>query len=177
MKFEIPFKEEIYKKQTSLNLSLTWEKILKKNKKNLIIYIFFISIGFLTIYGGGNIGVIFIIIGLFGLLECYRINTAYQNYKKTYLKLIENEIKGQLESNEKSVWEFNDDYFSYKDYKYEAKIKWNAFKNYRIIEDNIFLDLNVGNQSSYILSKEEIGNDSFENIIELIHTKINRTSH
>ncbi|HSD08283.1 hypothetical protein, partial [Flavobacterium sp.] len=107
----------------------------------------------------------------------YRTNYAYQNSKKTYLKLIENEIKGQLESNEISIWEFNDEYFNYKDYKYEAKIKWNAFKNYRIIEDNIFLDLNIGNQSSYILSKEEIGNDSFENIVELVHTKINRTSH
>nr|WP_315193779.1 hypothetical protein [uncultured Flavobacterium sp.] len=177
MKFEIPFKEEIYKKQTILNLSLTWEKILKKNKKNLILYIFFISIGFLIIYGENNIGVIFILIGLYGLLECYRTNYAYQNSKKTYLKLIENEIKGQLESNEISIWEFNDEYFNYKDYKYEAKIKWNAFKNYRIIEDNIFLDLNIGNQSSYILSKEEIGNDSFENIVELVHTKINRTSH
>jgi hypothetical protein len=177
MKFEIPFDEEIYKKQVMLNLSITWEKLLKKSKNNLFFYIFFISMGLLAIYGKNNIGVIFIIVGLYGLLECYKINTAYRNSKKAHLKLIENEIKEQIESNEFSIWEFNDEYLRYKDYKFETKVKWIAFKNYRIIEDNIFLDLDLGNHSSYILSKEEIGNDSFENIIKLVNTKINRTRH
>ncbi|SHI83449.1 hypothetical protein [Flavobacterium terrae] len=58
---------------------------------------------------------------------------------------------------------------------YQRKHNWDAFKSYRIIEDNIFLDLNVGNQLSCVLGNEEIGEDSYVKIIMLIDDKIKRT--
>ena len=177
MTFEIPFNKDIYERQTNLQLNSYWEKTLKKHKKNLYFSIGAILLGILAIYGNGNVGYVFLIIGIYGCIEFYKINTSYQNSKKDFQKITNNEIEVQIESNENSYWEFNEDFFRYKDCKYEAKIKWKTFKSYEIIEDNIFLNLNVGNQSSYILAKEEVGENSFESIINLVDSKIKRTSH
>ena len=177
MVLEVPFNEDIYKKQTNLKLGLYWNKILKKHKNNLIISIVFFLLGVFAIYGKGNVGYVFVIISIYGFLEFYKINTAYQKSKKEFQKIVSDEIKGQIESNQNSIWEFNDTYFRYKDYKLDAKINWTAFKSYTVIEDNLFLNLNVGNQSSYIIAKEEIGNDSFQEVLNFVDDKIKRTSH
>lgn len=177
MVLEVPFNEDIYKKQTNLILGLYWNKILKKHKNNLIISIVFFLLGVFAIYGKGNVGYVFVIISIYGFLEFYKINTAYQKSKKEFQKIVSDEIKGQIESNQNSIWEFNDTYFRYKDYKLDVKINWTAFKSYAIIEDNLFLNLNVGNQSSYIIAKEEIGNDSFQEVLNFVDDKIKRTSH
>ena len=174
MIFEIPFNEEIYKKQTSLHLNLHWNKILKKNKSNLLIAIVFFLLGVLAIYGNGDVGYVFVIFGIYGFIEFYRIHTAYQKSKKEFHKMIDNEIKGQIESNENSIWEFNEEYFRYKDYKCDTKINWKTFKSFRIIDDNLFLDLNMGIQSSYIMAKEEIGENSFQKATAFLDGKIER---
>lgn len=174
MIFEIPFNEEIYKKQTSLHLNLHWNKILKKNKSNLIIAIVFFLLGVLAIYGNGNVGYVFVIVGIYGFSDFYRIHAAYQKRKKEFQEMVNDEIMGQMEANENSFWEFNEEYFRYKDYKYDTKINWKTFKSFRIIEDNIFLDLNMGIQSSYIMAKDEIGENSFQKAINFLDGKITR---
>lgn len=80
-------------------------------------------------------------------------------------------------SNENSIWEFHDEYFNYKDYKYDLKIKWEGFNSFKIIEDNIFLNLGNDSQYSYILAKEEVGEESFQNLINFVEIKLKRTSH
>jgi len=174
MKFEIPFIEEIYKNQVKLNFDFVWKKTIKKNKKTLLTSIVLFLLGFLIIYGNDNIGYILIAFSIYGFIEFYRIQSAYKKSKLNYFTITENEIIKQIEISEKSIWEFNDEYFRYKDYKYDAKINWIAFKGYRIIENNIFLDLNVGNFSSYILSQVEVGNDNFNEIIQLVDQKVKR---
>lgn len=176
MILEIPFNVDIYKRQTNLQLDIQWNKILRKSKKNLFFSIGLFLFGALAVYGKGNVGYVFIIFGIYGFIQFYKINAAYQKTKKEFQKIVSDEIKGQVESNENSIWEFNEEYFRYKDYKYDSKINWDAFKSYRIIEDNIFLDLNVGNQLSYVIGKEEIGENSYLKIIKLLDDKIKRTS-
>lgn len=82
MKFEIPFNEDITRKQTKLKFDLIWDKILKKQKTNLIVSIFSILFSSLIIYGNGNVGYIILIMGLFVLFGCYRVNLLYQENKK-----------------------------------------------------------------------------------------------
>ncbi|MBA0885025.1 hypothetical protein [Flavobacterium undicola] len=174
MKFEIPFVENIYKNQVNLNFDLVWKKTIKKNKKTLLTSIILFLLGFLIIYGNDNLGYILIAFSIYGFIEFYKIHSSYKKSKLNYFTITENESIKQIELNEKSIWEFNDEYFRYKDYKYDAKINWIAFKGYRIIEDNLFLDLNVGNFSSYILSQKEVGNNHFDNIIQLVDQKTKR---
>ena len=52
------------------------------------------------------------------------------------------------------------------------KIKWNAFKSYRIRDKNLFLDLETGNNVSYILGESEVGKEKFGELVEFIKKKI-----
>ncbi|ULC58413.1 hypothetical protein MBM09_10815 [Flaviramulus sp. BrNp1-15] len=172
MKFEIPFEEQIYKEQMTLNFNTTWSKNLKKNNKRLIWAIPFILLGGLIIYGENYLGFLFIAIGIHYLINFYDYYSYHKKSKAKFFELIEMEIIGQKNANENCIWEFNEDHFRYKDYKYEAKIKWEAFKSNRIIDKNIFLDLNVGNNSSYVLGEIEIGTENFIKVTEFVKNKI-----
>lgn len=174
MKFEIPFREEIFKKQMILTLNNAWSINLKNNKRNLIWAVPMILFGGLMVYGESDTGFLLIAIGIHYLVNFYNYYSYYKESKTEFLKLVNNEINRQKNANENSVWEFTENYFRYKDYKYETKMKWEMFKNYRIIEKNLFLDLNVSENSSYVLGEEEIGIESFQKITEFVNSIINK---
>lgn len=175
MKFEIPFNEDITRNQTKLNFDLVWDRIRKKNRTNTYVTIFLIVFGSLIIYGNGNIGYLLLIMGFFGIIASYRGKLIYQENKKKYVTSMNDEIEKYKTNNGSSIWEFDDKHFNYKDYKYDLKINWDGFTTFRIIENNLFLDL--GNGLSYILGKDEVGEESFQNIIDFLETKLKRTSN
>lgn len=172
MKFEIPFNEQVYYEQMTLNFNTAWNENLKKNKKMFFFAIFLILFGALINYGKNNIGFLAIAFGIHYLINGYNYYFFYKKSKDVFYELVEKEKIGQQKANVNSFWEFNDDHFIYKDYKYEAKIKWEAFISSRIIEMNLFLDLNVGNNSSYVLGETEIGIEKFLQVSEFVKNKI-----
>lgn len=177
MKFEIPFNEDITRRQFKLKYDLTWNKTLKKHKTNLNVSIISVLLGSLIVYGNDNIGLIMVTIGFLGLYIYYRSNLIYRENKRKYENAFNDEIEKFKKSKENTIWEFHDDYFKYKDYKYDFKITWEGFNSYRIIEDNIFIDMNAESQLSYILAKEEIGEESFQTLIDFVDTKLKRINH
>ena len=50
----------------------------------------------------------------------------------------------------------------------------NLHKSVRIIEKNLFIDLNVGYHLSYIVGEKEIGVDNFDKVTEFIKSKIEK---
>ena len=177
MIFEIPFDEEITRKQTNLKFQLLWKKSLKNRKTNLFISIGFFLFGCIVIYGNGNVGYVFVVVGIFGIYMFYSLTLAYHRSKKKYIAVVESEIEKYKLSRENSIWEFDNEYFCYKDYKYNTKIKWDGFVSFKIIDDNLFLDLADNSPLSYILAKEEVGDESFQNVIDFLESKLKRTSH
>lgn len=172
MKFELPFNEQIFKEQITLNFNTAWNKNMKINKKRLIWGVPMILLGVLILYGGNNLGFLFLAIGIHYLINFYNYYSFYKKSKKAFFELVEKEKNNQIEANENSIWEFTDDHFRYKDYRYEAKIKWKAFKSFRVIDKNLFLDLDVGNKSSYTIGETEIGAENFNTLIEFVKLKI-----
>ena len=130
-----------------------------------------ILFGGLIIYGKNNLGFLFIAIGVHYIINFYNYYSFYKKSKKTFFKLIETEKKGYLDANENSFWELTDDYFKYKDYKYETKIKWETFKSVRIIEKNLFIDINSYNLS-YVIGETELGNENFKRVTEFVKSKV-----
>ncbi|MUU79904.1 hypothetical protein [Winogradskyella endarachnes] len=177
MKFELPFNEQTYNEQMTLNFNTAWNDNLKKNKKRLILAIPMILLGGLIIYGENYLGFLFIAIGIHYLINFYDYYSYYKKSKNNFFELVKTEKNGQLDAGENSVWEFNDEYFRYKDYKYEAKIKWEAFKSTRVIDKNLFIDLNVGNKSSYVIGETELGTENFNKVTEFVKTKVKKPVH
>ncbi len=91
MKFELPFNEQIYKEQITLNFNTAWNKNLKNNKKRLILVIPMILMGVLIIYGGGNIGFLFLAIGIHNLINFYEYYSFYKKNKNKFFELVEKE--------------------------------------------------------------------------------------
>lgn len=176
MKFEIPFVEEIYKSQTKLNFEIAWKENLKKSRNQLFIYIPILALGVLMVSDNENNGYFLIFMGLLGITIYLNYLINYYQQKKKYFLLIDKEAKQELIINFINIWEFDEDFFRIKNYKYEAKFNWIAFKGFRNIQNNIFLDLNSGYVSSYILSQEEIGEENYKNVINLLERKFNNKS-
>ena len=172
MKFELPFKEQLYNEQMILNFNTAWNKNLKNNKKRLFWAIPMTLLGGLIIYGKNNLGFLFIAIGIHNLINFYDYYVFYKKSKNTFFEVIEREKKEYIEASENSIWEFNDEYFRYKDYKFEIKIKWKTFKSIRVIDNNLFIDLDLENHSSYILGETEIGTENFHKLIDFVRNKI-----
>lgn len=170
MKFEIPFDKNIHEEQNKLSFDLAWSKNLKKRRENLILGIILIILGILILIGQNNIGVIFIGMGILSLIFCYRANDYYIKNKKNYFDIINTEAEECLQAVDNEIWEFQEDYFRYKNYKQDSTLKWNAFSSLKKINETIFLDTNIGIR--FILSEKEVGSEKFEQIITFLENKI-----
>ena len=51
-------------------------------------------------------------------------------------------------------------------------MKWGSFIGYRLIDNILFLDMGEGNNASYILSEDEIGNADFIKVVDFVKEKI-----
>lgn len=171
---EIPFNKEIYIEQNKLNFDTAWAKNLKTNRKNSIISIVLIVFGILIIIGKNNVGGLMCAMGLFCLYMAYRMNVTYKENKKIFFEAISNEIKNRENEPNTLIWEFQDDYFHYKDYQLDLKLKWAAILKYTRIDETIFVDSKVGVR--FMLSEKEVGKEKFEEIIAFLDDKIKTVS-
>ena len=172
MKFEIPFNESIYRKQVAVYFNHAWKEHLKKNKRNFFWGIPAILFGGLAVYSDGNYGYAMIAIGLHYSIVGYNYYSYYKKSKKTYFDAINSEVTAQLAASENMVWEFDETNFNFKYYLYEIKMKWESFIGYRLIDNILFLDMGEGNNASYILSEDEIGNADFIKVVDFVKEKI-----
>ncbi|PTS95256.1 hypothetical protein DBR27_17180, partial [Flavobacterium sp. HMWF030] len=115
MKFEIPFDEKIYKKQIELTFNQSWSYSKTENKKLITIAAIFISLGIIILYGNGDIGNLFILLGIIAIIAyIYRLR-RYKKAKKTTENLMNENIK-IWNINPISIWEFENDFFRFKFY-------------------------------------------------------------
>lgn len=112
MKFEILFDKNIYDNQVKLQFDLVWKDGVKKNKTNLYTGILCFIAGIFIVIGGGNVGYVFIILGLFGFYTFYQYYSNYKQNKDRFFKASE-DFAREIENNDDiNIWEFNDFFFS-----------------------------------------------------------------
>ncbi len=172
MRFEIPFEEASTRKQSAFLFDSYWKKQIKENKKSIYFSTVFVLFGMLIKYGGDNIGFIFMACGIFLLFNCLHFFSVYNKNKKIYFEAIDNTVSTYLANNSITVWVFLDDWFCYADFKFDIKIKWDAIKTFKVIEDIIVFEVRDNIYSNFFLEKEEVGNHDFEKIILFVESKI-----
>ena len=175
MIFKIPFDKKIYDEQMKLQFDSAWSKGFKKNKSSLYIGIPFLIVGALAVYGNGNVGYVFIILSLIYFYKYYEYYIHYHKNKKRFFSESQSLGLEQDEIKDISIWEFNDEYFRYKCWKCDFKLDWSLFTDFEIINDNIFIKTKDVNHT-YIVSKSELGDNEFNNVIEFLELKIEKTS-
>jgi hypothetical protein len=170
MRLEIPFNETIFRGQMLAFFDFAWNENLEKNKFKLYYALAFIIAGGLLVYFESRIGYLIIITGLHYLIVTFNYYHYYKKSKAKYQLVVNQEINSTIENDIINVWEFNDDYLFHKDYKHEIKVNWSAFKDYVIVEDNLFLT--VTNGLTYIINKNEIKETEFALVKTFLKGKV-----
>lgn len=174
MKFEIPFDENIYRQQIELTYKIAWEKFLEETKKTAIVAVIFIFIGIVILYGKGNIGDLFIILGVVSAISSIIRLNKYKNAKKTTERTTVETIQ-KWNENPISIWEFENSYFRFKFYGGDYKINWDNFKYFNVVNQTVFFGFKESG-NWYSLSESEIGKENFDKVVDFVTYKI-KTSH
>lgn len=174
MKFEIPFDENIYRQQIELTYKIAWKKFLEETKKTAIVAVIFIFIGIVILYGKGNIGDLFIILGVVSAISSIIRLNKYKNAKKTTERTTIETIQ-KWNENPISIWEFENSYFRFKFYGGDYKINWDNFKYFNVVNQTVFFGFKESG-NWYSLSESEIGKENFDKVVDFVAYKI-KTSH
>ncbi len=171
IKLDSPFDRIDFIKSNKILWKAKW-----KNYKKRLIYILISSIVILVI---GLIGksekepsnpFIFIGIGslLIYLIVAFAMFCSWNNYNQK-LKKIADKLE---ESKTNIIFELSQDSFKYWDYEKHYDLKWSVFSHFTIYQDNIILFVNNSIIGGYIFSKNDLEIDRFENILEVVKTKL-----
>jgi hypothetical protein len=169
MRIEIPFNEEVSRKQLQMLHDLAW-KNKKYYWKNSIYWGLFITLlGIATVHGKSNLGYLFILLGIIQLTGFFVNHYKSETLHRKLFEEFETGKKTYIE-NPLSIWEFSENEFKFSLGKNSVSIDWADFKTYKIIDNVIFMFTKTN--QPYILEKEEVGDENFEKIIEVISNKI-----
>lgn len=133
-------------------MNKTFQPGLSKTLKTFAVGLLLIIFAFYDLSKSDNsnsvIGYIMLGLGIHYIIQC--LNHFYFVYKskREYRLKIEKDILRMNQANQLIVMEFTEDHFSYEELDYNSQIKWSMFKCFRIVEDNIFLDMDRGGVES-----------------------------
>ncbi len=174
MKIELQFNEEIYKKQIELLYKIGYGRKRKYLNNSNYLGIIFVFLGTIAVLGNGNIGYLFILIGLYNLIAYYNFYFKLKKINRNVEAEKLNTIR-EFSKNPRVVFEFNHDDFIYSDYKTNLKVNWDEFLTFFEKNENIFL-MSKSFQP-FIFGKSEVGNEMYHEIINFVETKMKRLPH
>lgn len=171
MRLELQFNESIYRKQMELLYQMGSGKKKRYYKNSNYFGFVFIIMGTLVIAGKGNIGYLFVLLGLGTLISYYRF---YFKQKKLTQKYEAEQVAtiALLLENPKAVFEFNEEGLTYSDHTGKQTFYWNEFLTYIIKDDNIFLITKKFHP--FALGKSEMGNENYSDVVNFIELKLEK---
>lgn len=174
MEFKLLFNENLSREQYQMQFKDVWEKYLKESK-SILIWIFATSmLGFFMLLGENKLGIFFLLYSLFLIFNYYNRYKHYKKSKKDFFRIVEFEISKHLENNDGTLWVFNENYFRYKDFQVDQKISWELFEGFKVINENLFLNLINSKGSGYIISKVELDEEKFNELIKFLEKKLKK---
>lgn len=172
IKFDIPLNEEIAKTQIELAVNLAFDKGIKSFKKTkyfiLLFFIFAVAIG-IKFDNFFNPASLIIWVYLFVLLICL---IGYLTIKKYTLKNTLQLIKEAKKKNLNDHYEFTDNEMQYSNGETNVCIKWSGVKSFSIFRDNLFITTHKSILNSYIIGKNEISEDNYDKLNNLLSQKV-----
>lgn len=172
MRFEIPFNENISREDSKKYFDFSNKNYLSETNKIFAYGIGITLFGSLMIYGKSNAGLIIFTLGVVIIYLYFVRLKLYRKNKERYYKTVEKQILEYSSNSKPCVWELNEKQFYYSDFKYDLKINWSLFTKFRIVENNLILELRDNIIATFFLNKEEVGQENFDKIIHFLEGKI-----
>ena len=97
--------------------------------------------------------------------------------KKLVFKEHKKTIKQNLAQSFIEVIELRDEEFYYENNTSKVALIWSVFKEFRVSEDIILLDLCSTQRAAYLIHKSQVGEQQFEEVIMFLKEKIKNPAH
>jgi hypothetical protein len=172
MTFEIPIDSEIAIAQYTLRLNMTFRKNLGKSGMNALGAGAILLFAWLMISDKKTPGYFFLSLGLFCLFNALHYFWYYIKTSRKLKKVYHDLVILREEHNDITTWRFEPDAFGYKDMYYDYLIKWEAFKGYRVVEKNLFLQLKESIDQSFMIGEVEIGEQPFAEVTAFVNERL-----
>ncbi|MGB3607170.1 hypothetical protein [Psychroserpens sp.] len=172
MKFDIPFKSEIYLNQTQLIIPMIYRHYFKDARESLIVGLISTSLGISIIIGKSYLGIVFIALGTWFIIKSYPKFKLYNTLKKTHLKLTKEKLSESESDFGNGIFEFTENSLKYIDKLQTRDIEWTEFKDFKIVESNLLLILDQEKGDIMAIGENEIGIENFVKIIDFVKTKL-----
>ena len=172
MKFEIPFKSEIYLNQVQLMIPIIYKRYFKDARESLIVGVLSSLLGVFIILGKSYLGIVFIGLGIWFIIKSFPKFKLYNTLKRTHLKITKEKLSENQSDFGNGIFEFSENSLKYIDKLQTRNIKWNEFKNFKVVRSNLFLILEQEKGDIVAIGKDEIGHESFERVIDFVKTKL-----
>lgn len=172
MKFKIPFDEQLFLKQTKLTLPYIYSDQYKEiSLLTKIVYALF-TIGIIIQLAGSDVATIFFFIGIFLIFILYSKKENYKEIKINHIRTLKELL---IDSpNSYGIFEFNEDRLLLSTEFLCSWFYWSDFKKFKIIKSNLLLFEKDYSNNILVISKCELNNGEFEEIIDFIQKKINQ---
>jgi len=171
MRFEIPFDSAVFTAKSKFRFKLIFGKVLR-----MAIILF--SFGGVVVLAevlwlgsdlfGLSAGIALLYIGVsnFLLFNRYRRRLNYEIVSSSYRRNNPPDTK---------IYEFEEEYFRFRDVFYDYSYKWSAFKYYRVIEKNLLFYLREGVGDDFIMIGEaELGSEGTKAVTGFVATKLRK---
>ena len=172
MTYVIPFEKDISIAQYALRLKLTFKKNLSRSAVNVLgagVILLFASF---MLSDKRTSGYFFLSLGLFYLFNALHYFWYYIKTSRRLKKIYHDMVILREAQKDTTTWRFEPDAFGYKDMYYDYLIKWEAFKGYRVVERNLFLQLRETIDQSFIIGEVEIGQQPYAEVIAFVGERL-----
>jgi hypothetical protein len=113
-------------------------------------------------------------LGLFYLFNALHFYWYYFKTSKKLKKVCHDMVLLREEHKDTSTRRFQSEAFGYEGMLYDYSIKWEAFKGYKVIEENLFLQFTESIDQSFMIGEVEIGQQQFAEVIAFVKGKLNQ---
>jgi hypothetical protein len=172
MIFEIPHNSKVAFRQYKVQLKLIFRKNLKATGINLLLSLIIFFLAWPMISDHSSMGYFILSAGIFIFFSAAHYLGYYIKTTKRFMAVHKKIADLREQNKDITTWEFNEEFFGYKDMFYEYKIKWAAFKGFKIVEHNLFLTLAESINQSFIIGEDELGVQEFSMVIGFVSKKL-----
>ncbi|WP_418602897.1 hypothetical protein [Hwangdonia sp.] len=172
MKFEIPFKSEIYLNQVRLIIPIIYKHYFKNARESLVVGVLSSLLGIFIILGRSYLGIVFIGLGIWFIIKSLLKFKLYNTLIRTHLKITKEKLSENQSDFGNGIFEFTENSLKYIDKLQTRDIKWNEFKSFKEVESNLLLILEQEKGEIMAIGKNEIGDESYEKVVDFVKTKL-----
>jgi hypothetical protein len=172
MEFYLPFDESYYIKKNKLR----WRLANKKKMRSSLILFCLGVIGILLSYRSSpHIDWSNLFSDVLFSIFITNLFINYLNYRKGQSLINQNarwKKELSVKSNETANWEFEEEYFRYRDSDIEYKLSWRSMRGYILHPHYLFILSSWELVDAITISEEQIGSEKFDKIVELAKRKL-----